>query len=161
MSMVRPRPMPPKPDRPPKRGTTEWIQKKRAEARARFSSRLAKDRATRSATPSKQKKRWRERSASRKRLPARSERRKRLDVIYTVLRLLFLRRHPFCEACALLDPERKPRRATEVHHVSGRGKFYLAIWTWLAVCLWCHRWITDNGKAAEAKGLIVRVYEKH
>lgn len=159
--MIRPRPMPPKPERPPKRGTPEWIQKKRAESRERFSSRRAKDRPTRSATQSKHEPRSTERPAYRKRLPARSERRKRLDVIYRVLRLLFLRRHLFCEACVVLDPGRKPRRATEVHHKSGRGKFYLAVWTWLAVCLHCHRWITDHGKQAEEKGLIVRVYEKH
>jgi hypothetical protein len=142
--------MPPKPERPPKRGTPEWIQRKIAERRERFARKREKARSTPSATPK-----------PRKRLPRQSPGRRRLDAIYTVLRLLFLRRHPLCEACGALKPGTKPRAATEVHHKQGRGKFYLAVETWLAVCSGCHRWITDNGKAAERLGLLVRVYEKH
>lgn len=72
-------------------------------------------------------------------------------MIYKVFRILFLRRRPICEAC-------RTNRATQVHHKSGRGRFYLVVATWMAVCFKCHDWITRNGKAAAAKGWIVRVF---
>jgi hypothetical protein len=43
--------------------------------------------------------------------------------------------------------------ATQVHHAAGRESWLLlAKEYWLAMCGYCHRWVTDNGKAAAAKG---------
>ena len=35
-------------------------------------------------------------------------------------------------------------RATDVHHMKGRGKYLLDINTWLPVCRNCHNWIENN-----------------
>ena len=35
-------------------------------------------------------------------------------------------------------------KATDVHHMKGRGKYHLDTTTWLAVCRNCHMWIEEN-----------------
>ena len=44
-------------------------------------------------------------------------------------------------------------RATDVHHMEGRGENHNKMNTWLAVCRNCHRWITENSKEAIELGL--------
>lgn len=65
--------------------------------------------------------------------------------LYERARLVFLALHPRCEKCGA--------PATEVHHMAGR-EGWLLVWLkhFMAVCRRCHRWITDNGKAAAAQG---------
>ncbi len=78
-----------------------------------------------------------------------SEKRKVENEEYFRLREIFLREHPNCEcgrACS--------RKSLEVHHRKGRGKYLLAVGTWLAVARVCHRWITENPKEAAELGLI-------
>ena len=81
-----------------------------------------------------------------------SRRRKQEGEAYSILRKAFLEARPFCEA----KVGNCTHHASDVHHKSGRGRFYLDVTTWLPVCANCHRWITDHGRQAEALGLITR-----
>ena len=67
---------------------------------------------------------------------------------YTKLRKIYLNKHPMCEAavnnCSL--------KATEIHHVKGRGTNYLFCDSWLSVCRNCHDWIENNPKEATELG---------
>lgn len=102
----------------------------------------------------------------RSRLAARSPKRRREEPIYRRLRLAFLRAHPWCELGARIAPVvpgwlcRGQRRANQVHHRRGRGRWYLVVEFWSASCAECHRFVTENGKTAEGLGLVERVYER-
>ncbi len=52
---------------------------------------------------------------------------------------------PTYEACPV---------STDVHHVKGRGKFYLDESTWMAVSRESHRWIHNHPKEARELGLL-------
>lgn len=79
-----------------------------------------------------------------------TSRRKQLAT-YALLRPTFLQAHPVCQSC-------KAERATELHHKAGRrGEWLNYTPFFLALCSSCHRWIHDNGKAAEDQGLLVRI----
>jgi hypothetical protein len=71
---------------------------------------------------------------------------------YRALRSEFLSEHPLCEAklsgCAYWS--------CDVHHTAGRGRFLLAVETWLAACRSCHDWIERHRRQARELGLIVR-----
>lgn len=67
----------------------------------------------------------------------RSKKMQKLDQIYTKLREIFMRDHPQCQACL----PGCMGGATDVHHKKGRGKWYLVVSTWMAVCRKCHEWI--------------------
>lgn len=86
-----------------------------------------------------------------KRKPIRKVSKKREDqnAEYFRLREKFLKEHPKCEC----GRDGCRRKATEVHHTRGRGRYFLVVSTWLAVARVCHRWITDNEKAAKERGL--------
>ena len=66
---------------------------------------------------------------------------------YSKLRKEFFKDKILCEAvihnCTL--------KATDVHHMKGRGKYHLDTSTWLAVCRRCHNWIEEH--PADAKEL--------
>jgi hypothetical protein len=71
------------------------------------------------------------------------------------------REHPYCHACEILMPyrdgqqRRTIRQTSDCHHVRGRnGALLLDERYWLAVCRWCHEWITLHGREARALGLI-------
>lgn len=101
-----------------------------------------------------------------KRLSALSPKKQRERKIYRAKSAAFLRAHPRCQAydkiiswlfwsdkdlpVALL---RTPR-SEEIHHIKGRGKYYLDESAWLAVCRWSHDWIGANPKIAEQLGLL-------
>ena len=111
-------------------------------------------------------------AAKRKRIPARSARRKKEGATYTKLRREFLTAHPFCQvwiATMGLDEDalkqwggvyrtlngafRYAPRSEEVHHKAGRhGGNYLDVTTWAAVCRDSHRWLHDNPKQAKEQG---------
>lgn len=76
-------------------------------------------------------------SKVKKRLPSRSLKRKVQDVEYSKLRKQFLLDYPMCQAhlpgCLQVS--------SEVHHKKGRGKYYLDVSTWIALCHNCHVFI--------------------
>lgn len=82
-----------------------------------------------------------------------SKKRAKESRAYTALRKVFLVNHPFCEFCEISQPG-APRPATEVHHKSGRGKFYLAESTWMAVCAGHHRLIHECPQQSRAFGYL-------
>ena len=43
----------------------------------------------------------------------------------------------------------------DIHHKAGRGKFYLAVDTWMAVCRTCHEYIHKWPKESREKGWLV------
>jgi len=59
---------------------------------------------------------------------------------YSKLRKIYLNKHPMCEA-AINDCSLK---ATEIHHIKGRGSNYLLCDEWMSVCRNCHEWIENN-----------------
>jgi hypothetical protein len=81
-----------------------------------------------------------------------SKKREAEDQVYTQLRKVFLTKNPSCEArlkdCSL--------KATDVHHTfwgADRGKTYLEVNTWKAVCRGCHDQIHGKLSAEESKAL--------
>ena len=68
------------------------------------------------------------------------------DCVYRILRRIFLKLLPVCEmpGCA--------RPSTDVHHKRGRGKWYLIVDTWMALCRQCHARITEHSKEAIENG---------
>lgn len=69
--------------------------------------------------------------------------------VYSKKRVAFLALHQFCQAklpCCT-------GRSTDVHHKRGRGKWYLVMSTWLAVCRQCHQWIEEHPEEAKELGL--------
>lgn len=69
---------------------------------------------------------------------------------YYVLRDMYLKEHPICEAC-----EKKP--STQIHHKMKRfGKYLCDVRYFMAVDNECHRWIEDHQSKAEEKGWIIR-----
>lgn len=67
---------------------------------------------------------------------------------YATQRRRYLKRHPMCAICS-------KRKATDVHHRLGRGRYLLDERTWLALCRMDHQWIHDHPKLAFAKGWLV------
>src|SRR6478735_10503790 len=55
----------------------------------------------------------------------------RENEMYKNSREAYLREHPLCEARINFDCL---RQASEIHHRRGRGKYFLDISTWLAIC---------------------------
>jgi hypothetical protein len=54
-----------------------------------------------------------------------------------------------------LDVGEKPvRQATDIHHIEGRGKNYLAVDTWMAVSRHWHNEIHNNPKWAREQGYL-------
>jgi hypothetical protein len=64
----------------------------------------------------------------------------KLEKEYTQLRKIYLTKHPLCMA-ALPGCQ---HNATDVHHKKGRGKWYLVVAKWMAVCRKCHIWIEEH-----------------
>jgi len=83
-------------------------------------------------------------SAPRKFIKPVSDKKSKKDVVYTALRIAYLKFHPLCEA----HLENCTNNSTEVHHKKGRGEYYLDDSTFLAVCRSCHTWIENNPKLA-------------
>lgn len=93
------------------------------------------------------------------RIRKKSVRQARLDLQYTKLRRIWIQRpeNQRCAVCVrkfytgkIKQHEIKPTE--QVHHSRGRGKFYLAMETWVPVCFEHHDWITRNPKEATAEG---------
>lgn len=75
-----------------------------------------------------------------------SDKRARQNQLYSVARRLFLEQH---QNCAVFTE----KKATEIHHVSGRrGEKLLDTTDWLAVSREGHTWIHNNVEQATKKG---------
>jgi len=83
-----------------------------------------------------------------KRISPRSPKRVKLDGEYSKLRVAFLYSNSICQAnlpsCGV--------HATDVHHSKGRGKYYLDVNTWKALCRSCHSWLELHPTEAKALG---------
>lgn len=83
-----------------------------------------------------------------KRIKAFSDKKLKETKEYSKLRKIYLDKHPMCEAaihnCSL--------KASEIHHIKGRGSNYLLCEEWMAVCRNCHTWIENNPIDATSKG---------
>ncbi len=77
-----------------------------------------------------------------------SDKRKKLLASYTALRKAFLSTHKVCEIKGL----KCIRKAQEVHHMRGRGKWLLVVEFWKAVCHNCHVEITEHSEKAIEQG---------
>lgn len=101
-----------------------------------------------------------------RKIPRVSNRRRKIFREYGKMRLEFLKDHPSilddpnssgtdkCQCCILLK-HRRIRRATQVHHRKGRGKYELVVSTWAGLCDWCHRFIHDHPAWAIERGLLI------
>jgi hypothetical protein len=81
-----------------------------------------------------------------------SEKRKIGLAQYKILRDVYMKDHPICEAG--LDGCRK--KATDIHHQKGRGANLNEVAHWIAVCRPCHNWITEHSAEAIELGLSER-----
>ena len=87
------------------------------------------------------------------RIPTYSSKQAKLQALYTISRVKFLKDHPMCHA--RIDA-RCTSKATEVHHKAGRvGEFFLDQLYWLPTCHACHCWIELHPEEAKALGLSV------
>jgi hypothetical protein len=78
-----------------------------------------------------------------------SPKRAKENKLYKPLADQFKLDHPVCE----IQHTGCTQRTTEVHHTKGRkGKLYLDPLFWKGSCNSCHRWATDNSKAAKETG---------
>lgn len=73
-------------------------------------------------------------------IPPRSSKRINLDKEYSQLRKIYLTKNNLCQAALPTCTH----DATDVHHKKGRGKHYLEVKTWMAVCRTCHQWIETH-----------------
>jgi hypothetical protein len=94
----------------------------------------------------------------RKPMKQRSAKRVREEREYSALRKKFLGEIKYCEPCHAAGRTRTP--STQCHHMAGRGRFYLRVDTWLAVCHDCHQKITDNRTWAEAHNYSLTVAQR-
>lgn len=76
----------------------------------------------------------------RKPIASRSSKRINLDKEYLQLRKIYLDKFPLCTAALPMCTH----NATDIHHKKGRGKYYLVVNTWMAVCRKCHMWIEEH-----------------
>lgn len=90
----------------------------------------------------------------RKRMPQESAKRKAERRIYEIDRDVFLALNPWCKMNVLHDV---PKRASQVHHKRGRGKWYLDMRYWIPSCAACHEWENSHRNQAVALGLRERV----
>lgn len=77
-----------------------------------------------------------------------------LNDAYTTIRRDFMLSNPICQAalpgCST--------HATDVHHKKGRGKYILAVSSWLSVCRKCHMYIEEHPDEAIELGLSEKRY---
>lgn len=83
----------------------------------------------------------------------RSQKRSKEEKLYSAKRILFLQKHPMCEAhlsgiCM--------EYATDVHHMAGRiDDLLLDESKWKALCRNCHDWVETHPEEAKEKGLSI------
>lgn len=77
---------------------------------------------------------------------------------YDTLRKKFLSENPVCACNEKLKD--CTFNSTEVHHKKGRGKYYLDVSKFLAVCHNCHVWITNHDIEAIKNGWSIKRLNK-
>lgn len=82
-------------------------------------------------------------------IPKESSKRKKEHVLYSVMRLQFLKDNP---TCFMSIPEICTHKSTEIQHLKGRGKYYIDMTTWGAACHQCHSYATDHPEEAVNNG---------
>lgn len=85
-----------------------------------------------------------------------STRQQKLNAAYKILRDQFMKSHKACEA----NLQGCKKKATECHHVRGRGQYYLDDTTYLALCSPCHKWVNEHNEAASEMGFCKSRLEK-
>jgi len=85
---------------------------------------------------------------SRQKIKSMSNKMKRTELAYRTVRKAFLACNPVCKASLV----KCTVKATDVHHMKGRGKYHLDTTTWLAVCRPCHMFIEENPDLANEFG---------
>lgn len=78
-----------------------------------------------------------------------SETRKRYAYKYKEARLAYMQAHPVCEACGIANSE-------QLHHKKGRGRNYINIDTFMAVCHTCHTYIHAHPAESYEKGWMIK-----
>lgn len=83
-----------------------------------------------------------------------SDKRKPLDQLYSKLRKQFLDQpeNSTCKAKLHVCTHHTGQDLT-IHHMRGRGKYYLDTTTWVSLCLSCHRWVEEH--PADAKEMFL------
>ena len=83
-----------------------------------------------------------------------SDKRKPLDQLYSKLRKQFLDQpeNSTCRAKLHVCTYHTGQDLT-IHHMRGRGKYYLDSTTWIPLCLSCHRWVEEH--PADAKEMFL------
>lgn len=129
--------------------TTLPFARKRLEAAAatRQAAKAAVLAAKRGKALARQLERRKSRPSSPKRIAPVSKKRAAERKTYLSLRDEFLMLNCRCERCG--------KAATEVHHKQGRGKHYLEVATWAALCSKCHDHIHNNVAEAKAAGWLI------
>ena len=89
---------------------------------------------------------------ARKRINPMSEKRKVDAKVYSTLRSVFLESRPECQ---VKIPYVCTGKSTDVHHRARRGKNYLNVQEFMAVCRGCHEWIESFPKESRELGYIV------
>lgn len=97
----------------------------------------------------------------RRRIPRVSKKRAKEGREYAAKRKAFLKRHIFCQAqpiIARVHPDGswgEPLPVHDLHHIRGRGRYFLDEMTWLAMSRRAHTWIHDHPKWARTLGLLI------
>lgn len=91
-------------------------------------------------------------------IPKQSEKEKKRQAAYKVVRKYYLAEHPRCEA---LVSRGCTGSADQVHHKCGRiGDLLINMKYFLATCDSCHKWIELNPKKAKILGLSLNRLDK-
>jgi hypothetical protein len=78
-----------------------------------------------------------------------SDKKKKLDALYTKLRKVQLEKFPICQ----INTAECTKQSTEIHHAAYRtGDNYLGVDTWFATCRNCHSFIHENPTISREKG---------
>ncbi len=84
-----------------------------------------------------------------KKIKPRSKKKIEEDKEYSILRIDYLEKHPYCE----INTIRCTHVATEIHHTNYRiGENYLDTTTWKSGCSTCHKWCHAHPKEARELG---------
>jgi hypothetical protein len=80
-----------------------------------------------------------------------SDKKKKLDALYTKLRRIELEKYPTCQ----IHTDYCTGKSTEIHHAAYRtGENFLGVDTWFATCRECHSWVHLNPKTARELGFL-------
>jgi len=80
-----------------------------------------------------------------------SDKKKKLDGMYSKLRKIQLEKFPVCQ----ISTDYCTKQSTEIHHAAYRtGDTFLGVDTWFATCRSCHKWVHANPRAARQLGFL-------